>query len=187
MFANSLGGKKTSRLSTKVSRAVGSLKHKTFQPQETLKTLYTGIVEPHLILALFRVVLAQMSITSCKNFEPRIVTNSSFDTPSRTLTGKAGCEPFQDSWLLSLKTLVFKPLHPQGPQHLCGLFTCNSNFVLPARLSQKQSSNRRSVCPTEKLECGIRFLLTHLPSKPLNNPFTTWLFLLYFSHSSHKP
>ena len=35
-------------VSTKVSRAIGLLKHaKTFVPQETLKTLYTGIVEPH--------------------------------------------------------------------------------------------------------------------------------------------
>ena len=35
-------------VSTKVSRAIGFLKHaKTFLGQETLKTLYTGIVEPH--------------------------------------------------------------------------------------------------------------------------------------------
>ena len=35
-------------VSTKVSRAIGFLKHaKTFLPQETLKTLYRGIVEPH--------------------------------------------------------------------------------------------------------------------------------------------
>ena len=36
-------------VSTKVSRAIGFLKHaKTFLPKETLKTLYTAIVEPHL-------------------------------------------------------------------------------------------------------------------------------------------
>ena len=35
-------------VSTKVSRAIGFLKHaKTFLGQETMKTLYTGIVEPH--------------------------------------------------------------------------------------------------------------------------------------------
>ena len=35
-------------VSAKVSRAVGFLKHaKNFLPRETLKTLYTGIVEPH--------------------------------------------------------------------------------------------------------------------------------------------
>ena len=36
-------------VSTKVSRAIGFLKHAmTFLPKETLKTLYTAIVEPHL-------------------------------------------------------------------------------------------------------------------------------------------
>ena len=35
-------------LSSKISRAIGLLKHaKRFVPQDTLKTLYTGIVEPH--------------------------------------------------------------------------------------------------------------------------------------------
>ena len=35
-------------VSTKVSRAVGFLKHtKSFLPKETLQTLYSGIVEPH--------------------------------------------------------------------------------------------------------------------------------------------
>ena len=35
-------------VSTKDSRAIGFLKYaKTFLGQETLKTLYTGIVEPH--------------------------------------------------------------------------------------------------------------------------------------------
>ena len=34
--------------SAKVSKAIGFLRHaKAFLPQETLKTLYTGIVEPH--------------------------------------------------------------------------------------------------------------------------------------------
>ena len=35
-------------LSTKISRAIGFLKYaKNFLTQDTLKTLYTGIVEPH--------------------------------------------------------------------------------------------------------------------------------------------
>ena len=35
-------------VSTKVSRAVGFLKHaRSFLPRESLKSLYTGIVEPH--------------------------------------------------------------------------------------------------------------------------------------------
>ena len=35
-------------VSTKVSRAIGFLRHaKSFLPMASLKTLYTGIVEPH--------------------------------------------------------------------------------------------------------------------------------------------
>ena len=35
-------------LASKISRAIGLLKHANrFLPQDTLKTLYTGIVEPH--------------------------------------------------------------------------------------------------------------------------------------------
>ena len=46
---NSLNWKEhIKNVSAKVSKAIGFLKHaKAFQPQETLKTLYTGIVEPH--------------------------------------------------------------------------------------------------------------------------------------------
>ena len=74
-------------ISTKVSRAVGFLKHaKSFLPKETLKTIYTGIVEPH-----FRYCC---SVWSCagtteinqlqrlQNRAARIVTNSSFDAQS---------------------------------------------------------------------------------------------------------
>ena len=36
-------------VSSKVSRAIGFLKHaKSYLPEETLRTMYTGIVEPHL-------------------------------------------------------------------------------------------------------------------------------------------
>ena len=46
---NSLNWKENIKtVSTKVSRAIGYLKHaKTFLRRETLMTLYTGIVEPH--------------------------------------------------------------------------------------------------------------------------------------------
>ena len=77
-------------VSTKVSRAIGLLKHaKFFLPTASLKTLYTGIVEPH-----FRYCC---SIWGCagsteinqlqklQNRAARLITNSSSDTPSRPL------------------------------------------------------------------------------------------------------
>ena len=49
LIDNSLNWKEhTKTVSSKVSRAIGFLKHdKTFLRQETLMTLYTEIVEPH--------------------------------------------------------------------------------------------------------------------------------------------
>ena len=48
-IGNSLNWKEhTSTVSTKVSKAIGFLKHdKNFLPQEAMVTHYTGIVEPH--------------------------------------------------------------------------------------------------------------------------------------------
>ena len=62
-------------VSTKVSRAIGFLKHaKTFLGQETLKTLYTGIVEHTLdIVALFGVAPVRLSFISCKNFKTELL------------------------------------------------------------------------------------------------------------------
>ena len=58
-------------LSIKISRAIGFLKHaKNFLTQGTLKTLYSGIVEPHLdTFAQFGVNVAQLKRTTCKNFK----------------------------------------------------------------------------------------------------------------------
>ena len=141
-------------VSTKVSRAIGFLKHaKTFLGQETLKTLCTGIVEPH-----FRYCC---SIWGCagstelnqlqklQNRAARIITNSSFDTPSRPLIDKLGWKTIEQLVASESKTMVFKSLHELAPQYLCDLFTRNSkcsSYVLcnsetDLRLPMKKSSN----------------------------------------------
>ena len=84
-------------VSTKVSRAIGFLKHaKTFRGQETLKTLYTGIVEPH-----FRYCCSVWGcagstelnqLQKLQNRAARIIANSSFDTPKQTTHRQAGLE-----------------------------------------------------------------------------------------------
>ena len=86
----------TKAVSAKVSRVIGFLKHaKKFLPRVTLENLYTGIVEPH-----FR--YCRCSIWGCcgsreinqlqklQNRAARIVTNSSFHTPSRPLIERLG-------------------------------------------------------------------------------------------------
>ena len=112
-------------VSAKVSRAVGFLKHaKNFLPRETLKTLYTGIVEPH-----FRYCCSVWGccgsteinqLQKLQNRAARIVTNSSFNTPSRPLIEVLGWKTIEQLISIESKTMVFKSLNELAPQYLCG-------------------------------------------------------------------
>ena len=82
-------------VSTKVSRAVGLLKYaKRFLPQNSLKTLYTSIVEPH--FRYCRTVWGCCGTTETsklqklQNRAARIITNSSFDASSKPLIQNLG-------------------------------------------------------------------------------------------------
>ena len=141
-------------VSAKVSRAVGFLKHaKNFLPRETLKTLYTGIVEPH-----FRYCCSVLGccgsteinqLQKLQNRAARIVTNSSFDTPSRPLIEVLGWKTIEQLISIESETMVFKSLNELAPQYLCGLFTKNSqcstrtlrNTGTDVRLPKKNSAN----------------------------------------------
>ena len=59
-------------LSLKISRAIGLLKHtKRFILQDTLKTLYANIVEPHFrfCYSVWKVIVEQSKKTNCKRFK----------------------------------------------------------------------------------------------------------------------
>ena len=88
-------------VSTKVSGAIGFLKHaKSFLPMASLKTLYTDTVEPY-----FRYCC---SVWGCagsteinqlhkrQNRSVRIITNSSSDTPSRSLIMELGWKTIEE-------------------------------------------------------------------------------------------
>ena len=141
-------------VSTNVSRAIGFLKHaKTFLGEETLKTLYTGIVQPH-----FRYCCSVWGcagstelnqLQKLQNRAARIITNSSVDTPSRPLIDKLGWKTIEQLIASKSKTMVSKSLHELAPKYLRDLFTrnakcssyllCNSETDL--RLPLKKSSN----------------------------------------------
>ena len=118
-------------VSAKVSRAVGFLKHaKNFLPRDSLKTLYTGIVEPH-----FRYCCSVWGccgsteinkLQKLQNRAARIVTNSSFDSPSRPLIEELGWKTIEQLISNESETMVFKSLNELAPQYLCGLFAKNS-------------------------------------------------------------
>ena len=115
-------------ISSKVSRAIGFLKHaRSFLPEETLRTLYTGIVEPH-----FRHC---SSVWSCcgateinqfqkmQNRAARIVTGSNVDTPGLTIVKQLGWKTIGELIDSESNTMVFKSLNNLASQYLCNLFS----------------------------------------------------------------
>ena len=97
---------------------------------------------------------------SIQNFDPyhwlftvaktaRIVTNSSYDAPSRPLIKELGWKTIQELIQNESETMVFKSLNGLAPQYLCNLFTKNSecssrslrNTETDLRLPMKKTAN----------------------------------------------
>ena len=95
-------------VSTKVSRAIGLLRHaKSFLPMANLKTLYTGIVEHH-----FRYCCSVWGcagstdinqLQKLQNRAARIITNSSFDPQTDHLLQSWVGRPLKNSLAVSLQ------------------------------------------------------------------------------------
>ena len=100
-------------------------------PKETLQTLYTGIVEPqfrHCCSVWGCVGLTEINqLQKLQNRAARIITNSSFDVPSRPLIKGLGWKTVEELAASESKTMVFKCLNELAPQYLCDLFTRNSS------------------------------------------------------------
>ena len=118
-------------VSAKVSRAVGLLKYaKRFLPQNSLKTLYTSIVEPH-----FRYCCAVWGCCSTteisklqklQNRAARIITNSSFDASSKPLIQNLGWKTVNDMIKHESRTMVYKSINNIAPPYMNDMFTRNS-------------------------------------------------------------
>ena len=118
-------------VSAKLSRAIGFLKHaKKFLPRVTLENLYTGIVEPHFQYCCS--VWGFCGSTEINQLQKlqiraaRIVTGSSFDTPSRPLIERLGWKTIEQLISYESKIVVFKSLNELAPQYLSSLFKRNS-------------------------------------------------------------
>ena len=122
-------------VSSKISRASGFLKHaKSFLTQDTLKTLYTGIVEPH-----FRYCCSvwgncgaseRNHLQKLQNRAVRILKNSSYDTDARALLKDLGLKKIQDLIDNETKIMVFKALNGLAPENLFDLLIRNYNCHL---------------------------------------------------------
>ena len=141
-------------VSTKVSKAIGFLRHaKSFLPQVSLKTLYTGIVEPHFRYCCSVWGCAGSTDTNqlqkLQNRAARIITYSSFDTPSRPLIAELGWQTIEEVIDNGSKIMVFKSPNDLAPQYLWNLFTKNStcssqnlrNTETDLTLPKKESAN----------------------------------------------
>ena len=120
-------------VSSKVSRGVGFLKHaKPLLSEETLKTMYTGIVEPQ-----FRYCcsvwgcsgLTEINqLQKLQNRAARIVTGSSFDAPGRPLIKRLGWKTIDVLIASESNIMVFKSLHELAPWYMCNLFIKSSEL-----------------------------------------------------------
>ena len=118
-------------VSTKVSRAIGFLKHaKNILPIASLKTLYSSIVEPH-----FRYCCSVWGccgttdidqLQKLQNRAARIVTNSSFDAPSGPLIRSLGWKTVRELVDQDSRLMVYKSINELAPQYMSNLFTRNS-------------------------------------------------------------
>ena len=85
---------------------------KSFLPMEALKTLYRGIVEPHFRYCCFvwgccgSVEISHLQ--KLQNRAARVITNSSFDAPSKPLIHKLGWKTIEELINCETKTMVFK-------------------------------------------------------------------------------
>ena len=141
-------------VSTKVSRAIGFLKHaKNILPIASLKTLYSSIVEPH-----FRYCCSVWGccgttdidqLQKLQNRAARIVTNSSFGAPSRPLIESLGWKTVRELVDQDSRLMVYKSINGLAPQYMSDLFTRNSacssrnlrNTKTDLRLPRKTSAN----------------------------------------------
>ena len=113
-------------LSIKISRAIGCLKHaKNFLTQGSLKTLYSGIVEPH-----FRYCCSvwdkcgateKNHLQKLQNRAARILTNIHFDADARPLLNTLGLKTIQDMIDTEINTMVFKALNGLTPKYISDL------------------------------------------------------------------
>ena len=140
--------------SSKVSKAVGFLRHaKPFLPEETLKTLYTGIIEPHFCYCCLvwgcSGVNEITQLQKLQNRAARIVTGSSFDAPCQPLIKVLGWKTIDQLITSETNIMVYKSLHELAPQYMCNLFTrasqltsrCLRNTLTDLRLLKKKLEN----------------------------------------------
>ena len=120
--------------SSKVSRAIGFFKHaKSFLPEMTLRTMYTGFVEPHFRYCCS--VWGCCGLSEIKQLQKlqywgaRIITGSRLDAPGLPLVKRLGWKTIDELISSESNIMVFKSLHGLAPQYMSNLFTKTSQLT----------------------------------------------------------
>ena len=161
-------GRKTSRQFPQRSQELGFLKHaKSFLPEKTLRTMYTGIVEPHFpyCCSVWGCCgLTEISqLQKLQNRAARIVTGSRFDKPGLPLVKRLGWKTIDELISSESNIMVFKSLHGLPPQYMSNLFTKTSqlasrnlrNSATDLRIPKKSQRMDRKASLLEVLNIGM--------------------------------
>ena len=165
---NSLNWKKhIEEIAKKVLRSVGLLKYaKRFLPLESLKNIYTSIVDPQ-----FRYCCSVWGVCGLteihqlkklQNRAPIIVTCSNYDAPSKPLIKTLGWKTMEELIQNETQIMVFKSVNGLAPQYLSDLFVANSTIssyklrrtATDLRLPKKTSSKKQKVSPIGEWQLG---------------------------------
>ena len=151
-------------VSAKVPRAVGLLKYaKRFLPQNSLKRLCTSTVEPHSRFCC--AVWGCCDITEISKLQrlhnraARIITNSSFDAPSKQLIQNLNWKTINDMIKHEIRTVVYKSINNIAPQYMSNMFTRN----LQDATRQLRNANTDIKLPKKRTCNGQNFRIASIP------------------------
>ena len=141
-------------VSKKISRSLGLIRYaKRFLPFESLKNLYTGLVDPHFryCCAVWGVcgLTELQQLQKLQNCAARIITGSNFDAPSKPLIMGLGWKTIEELIQYETQVLVYKARNGLAPQYLFDMLVANyseatynlRNTATDLKLPKRNSSN----------------------------------------------
>ena len=156
MITPSIGRNILKKFKKKISRSLGLLKYaKRILPLESLKNIYTSIVDPHFryCCSVWGVcgLTETHQLQKLQNRAAKIVTGSNYDAPNKPLIETLGWKTIEQLIQNETQIMAFKSVNGLAPQYLSDLFVANSNISLynPRRtatdlmLPKKVSSKRQ--------------------------------------------
>ena len=121
-------GSQAKFLQTKISRTLGLLKYaKQFVQEETLRNMYSSIVEPHLSYCCsvwgYCGHTKLDTLQKLQNRAARIVTGSPFDSSAAPLLQRLGRLSVDRLVRRETSSMVYKSLNGLSPNNLCQIFS----------------------------------------------------------------